>query len=97
MGGDYIGRPVLVLKILLVGYFMNAMAQIPYSTIQAEGKSRLTAIIHTVELLPYILCLYILVKDYGIVGAAIVWSLRAGLDCIVLFYFSIKLTTKCNY
>lgn len=97
MGGDYIGRPVLVLKILLVGYFMNAMAQIPYSTIQAEGKSRLTAIIHTVELLPYILCLYILVKDYGIVGAAIVWSLRAGIDCIVLFYFSIKLTTKCNY
>ncbi|HFK4480621.1 TPA: flippase, partial [Citrobacter sedlakii] len=46
MGESYSGLPVDILKILLVGFFFNSLAQIPFSNIQAYGKSKLTALIH---------------------------------------------------
>lgn len=88
MGSDFAGDPVKVLQILLVGFFFNALAQLPFTEIQASGKSKLTALVHLYEVIPYLIVLYFLINHYGIVGAAIAWSLRMVLDCLILFYIN---------
>ncbi|RJL38794.1 flippase [Pectobacterium carotovorum] len=93
LGGNFSGTPATILCILLVGFCFNCFAHIPYASIQAMGKSKITALIHMIEFLPYVAVLYFLVNTYGIVGAAVSWSLRVVLDFIFLFiinYFFTK-------
>lgn len=85
LGKDFSGTPATILCILLVGFCFNCFAHIPYASIQAVGKSKITALIHMIEFIPYAVVLYIFINNYGIIGAAISWSLRVVLDCIVLF------------
>ena len=84
MGEAYLGEAVLVLQILLVGFVFNAVAQIPYAKIQAAGHARVTALLHTAEVLPYFGALYYLVLNYSLAGAAIAWTLRVAVDCLAL-------------
>ena len=85
MGSDFDGEPVLVLKILLIGFFFNSLAHIPFAEIQANGNAKLTALIHLLEVIPYLLLLFYLVEKYGVVGAAIAWSVRYTIDFFILF------------
>ncbi|WP_166799007.1 oligosaccharide flippase family protein, partial [Pseudomonas aeruginosa] len=90
LGDKYLGEASLVLKILAVGFLFNSLAQIPFAKIQAEGNSRLTAILHIFEVLPYLALLYFLVLHSSIVGAAIAWTVRVSVDFLLLEYFSRK-------
>lgn len=96
LGKEYLGVASIVFKILLIGFVFNSIARIPYTTIQARGYSRVTAIIHLVELLPYLALLYLLIKYYALVGAAMAWSIRVFIDFIILQYYSFK-TGKDGY
>lgn len=91
LGESFGGDASLILKILLVGFFFNALAQIPFAQIQAYGKSRVTAIIHLIELVPYLIVLFYLVQLYGLIGAAIAWSIRVIVDYIVLVWCANRL------
>ena len=91
LGPGYQGA-VLPLQILLVGFVFNAMAQVPYSKIQALGYSKITAKIHLFELLPYLFFLYFMINNFGIVGAAVAWSARVAIDFFILVICSFKLT-----
>ncbi|MFQ1806766.1 flippase [Aeromonas veronii] len=88
MGDNFAGEPVLVLRILLIGFFFNSLAQIPYASIQANGKSKITALIHLFEMIPYLVILVILIKFFGVVGAALAWSIRVTVDFFLLFLLS---------
>lgn len=88
LGEAFLGVTVQVLQILLLGFFFNAIAQIPYTVIQAAGHSRVTALLHLAEILPYLGLLYLLVDAYGPVGAALAWSARVLVDCVALLYLS---------
>ncbi len=90
LGDKYLGEASLVLKILAVGFLFNSLAQIPFAKIQAEGNSRLTAILHIFEVLPYLALLYFLVLHSSIVGVAIAWTVRVSVDFLLLEYFSRK-------
>lgn len=90
MGVAYGFEAADVLKILLIGFYFNALAQIPYSLLQSMGKSRATAFIHIAEIFPYIVLLYVLTDRYGITGTAIAWSIRTFFDLILLFILSRK-------
>lgn len=92
LGKSFSGDASLILKILLVGFFFNALAQIPFAQIQAYGKSRVTAVIHLIELIPYLIILFYLVKNYGLVGAAIAWSIRVISDYIILAWCAARLS-----
>ena len=91
LGQPYGVESGAVFRVLLVGFIFNAMAQIPFARIQGHGKSKLTAMIHLCELLPYLAILGVLVYYFGLLGAAIAWTLRVLVDCIVLEYFSRKI------
>lgn len=80
-----------IIRVLLIGFVFNAIAQVPYSRLQAAGQSRLTALIHLGELLPYLAVLAVLLHGYGVMGAAIAWTLRVSADFLILQYFAKRL------
>lgn len=80
----------VVLRVLLIGFIFNSMAQVPYTKIQASGNSKLTAIIHLFELVPYLLILVLLIERYSYVGAAMAWSLRVMVDFAILYFWASK-------
>ncbi|WP_315971846.1 oligosaccharide flippase family protein [Enterobacter ludwigii] len=90
MGSEFSGTPSLILKILIVGYFFNCIAQIPFADIQAAGKSKTTAFLHLSEVVPYFALLFMLVNFYGIIGAALAWSIRTTIDCLLLVWLNNK-------
>lgn len=80
--------------ILIAGSFINGVAQLPYTVLQARGKPKLTAQFHLIELLLYIAAVYLLVKEFGLTGAAWAWSARALLDWILLHKAAQNLLSK---
>jgi len=91
LGQEFKGKSGFVFQILLLGFLFNCFAQIPYSSLQAQGKSKTTAFIHLCEVLPYLLMLFFLVNKFSIVGAAFAWTTRMAVDCLILFLVSKKL------
>lgn len=74
-----------VLKLLSLGIFFNSLAHLPYALLQAHGRADLTAKLHLLELPLFVLMLVAGVHTWGIVGAALAWTLRVGLDAWSLY------------
>ena len=87
MGSNYGIATENILRILIIGFFFNALAQVPYTIIQSKGFSKYTALIHLVEILPYLLSVFYATKYYGIIGAATVWTVRVIVDLFLLIAF----------
>lgn len=77
------GAPVM--RILAVGFLLNALAQGPATLIQAAGEPRWMAKLHLAELPVFVAVLWLLTLHYGVVGTAIASSLRSGLDAAVVY------------
>lgn len=88
MGPEYSGVAVTVMQVLMIGFYFNSIAQIPFSTLQAEGRSKTTAMIHIVEVIPYLILLIWFTHHMGVIGTAIAWSIRTMVDFFLLFLFS---------
>ena len=72
-------------RVLLFGVWINAIAYIPYSHLQSQGRADLVAKYHAIEIIPFVAILYFFVIKYGLIGAAAAWSLRVTIDAILLF------------
>lgn len=90
MGQGFTGEPVMILRILLIGFIFNTIAQVPFTSLQAKGLSKQTALVHCTEVIPYLLALYLLINSYGMIGAAIAWSLRGLVDMLVFLQIDIS-------
>lgn len=77
-----------VLQWLALGIFVNGIAHVPYTLIQAFGRPDLTAKIHIIELPAYLIAVWLLTANLGVEGTAIAWVGRALVDAIVLLVFS---------
>ena len=75
---------VTIGQILLFGFWINGLAQTPFTVIHARSQPKLTALTHVGELLPYAVALYFLGIHYGVIGVAIAFSLRCLLDYAIL-------------
>lgn len=85
-----------VFRILLVGTFVNVIAQIPFALLQAKGRADLTAKLHVVELPVFALTLFLCVHTMGVVGAAVAWTLRALGDAVALICIAIALDSEAR-
>ena len=90
IGPDFSINAAPVGQALMVGVWLNGLAVLPVSHLQAQGRPDIVAKCHLAELVPFLILLYVLVQAYGVLGAAIAWSLRSGIDALVLFGFSIQ-------
>jgi O-antigen/teichoic acid export membrane protein len=91
LGAEFADNSSLVLRLLAVGVFINSHAQVPFGLVQGAGRPDLTAKLHLIELLVYLLLLWWLLDAYGITGAAIAWVLRMAADAIFLFVMAHRL------
>lgn len=66
------------------GFYLNALALVPYTYLQSIGRPDLTAKLHLLELPLYIIALGLCLHQFGIEGAAIAWLIRAGFDALCL-------------
>jgi O-antigen/teichoic acid export membrane protein len=71
-------------QVLLVAFGVNAIAQIPFTALQAVGKVRAVALLHTTELIPYGVLVYLAIDSVGLIGAAWAWLFRSIVDYGVL-------------
>lgn len=69
---------------LAVGVAVNGFAHLPYSLLQSAGRTDQIARIHLYELPLYAIGLWWGLSQGGIVGAAMAWSLRVVVDCVLL-------------
>lgn len=94
MGPSFSGTPGNVLAILLVGFLFNSLAQVPFASIQSRGFAKLTAFVHLIELIPYLLLLFYLIKQHGVIGAATAWSVRMFVDFVILIFMDKRITKQ---
>lgn len=87
---DFASNSWLVASILTIGVLLNGVARVPFSAIQSFGEAKVTAKIHLAEALVYLPVMYILVKHYGLIGAAIAWSTRVFVDMLLLLFIAHK-------
>ena len=84
LGPVFEAQSTLITQILLLAFGVNAVAQIPFTALQAAGRVRSVALLHVVELLPYGALLYLAISWLGIEGAAWASLLRSVLDYLAL-------------
>ncbi len=84
LGAEFAQNSALVTQILLLAFGVNAIAQIPFTALQAVGKVKAIAVLHLAELLPYAVLVYLAISWLGLVGAAWAWLLRSIVDYCVL-------------
>lgn len=82
--GSFVSDSVWVLRILVVGVLVNSFAHLPYSLLHAHGRPDLPAKFQLLELPVHVVLLWQLVLRYGMVGAAIAWTMRVTLDAVLL-------------
>jgi O-antigen/teichoic acid export membrane protein len=90
LGIDFAENSTYVLQLLMIGIFINSHAQVPFGLIQGAGRPDLTAKLHMLELPLYVILLWWLLNDFGIIGAAVAWVLRIVIDTVLLFVFAEK-------
>ena len=74
-----------VAALLLFGLWVNSLALIPASHLEAQAQPGRLARLHLAEVIPYVAILYVAVRYWGIEGAAFAWSLRSTVDALILF------------
>jgi O-antigen/teichoic acid export membrane protein len=77
-----------VAQIVMFGAWTNGVAFLPYGFIQARGTPHITAKVGMFEIVPFFLVLWLLITTLGLPGAALAWTLRVTINCIVLFVLS---------
>ena len=84
IGADFAAHASLAGQILFVGTWLNGAAIIPLTRLHATGRPDLPLKFYGLELAPYFLLLWLALTYWGLAGAAIAWSVRAGADMVLL-------------
>ena len=71
-------------QVILLGFWINGFARIPFTQLQAQGNPNRVAQCHLAEVLPYFALLYLGLHHFGLVGAAVAFSLRVLADFALL-------------
>jgi O-antigen/teichoic acid export membrane protein len=85
LGVQFAEQGSVVLQILALGIFFNALSFFPYCLLQGIGRPDLTATFHLAELPFHLGLAWLLISHLGITGAAIAWTLRILIDATLLF------------
>jgi O-antigen/teichoic acid export membrane protein len=84
VGPDLGTQAAPVGRILLIGFWVNAFALVPYVRLQASGRPDSVTKILLVEIPPYLGMLYLGLKYDGLIGCALALCARNCLDWLLL-------------
>lgn len=88
LGAAFARQAFGVPQILLAGAWINCLAWVPVTLLQAQGRPGVVARLHVIELAPFIGLVWLGVRYGGLEGAAIAASVRVCLDGLLLFWVS---------
>jgi O-antigen/teichoic acid export membrane protein len=91
MGDSFATRSYLVAELLAAGILFNAVARTPIMFVQASGRVMWTGLLHLAEVPFYVVALWLLLRRFGIAGAAVAYSVRQAVDCVALYVMSVRL------
>lgn len=74
--------------VLLVGFFFNGLALYPCIQLQASGAPRKIAESYAYQIPVYFGLLYLLMRLFGVEGAAMALAARFGIDLVLLYTFA---------
>jgi O-antigen/teichoic acid export membrane protein len=97
LGVEFAEISVVVMQVLAAGVFLNSLAQIPTVLILGLGRPDIPAKFHLLELLLYVPLVWILVRNFGIAGGAVAWSIRVAIDTLLLFVASGKFVSVRSF
>ena len=89
-GEEFGANSTLPFYVLLIGLFFNLQATVPYISIMAVGRTDVFARLYWIELLVYAAGAFLLINSWGIIGAALAWTLRVFFDAFIIVHFSKK-------
>ncbi|MBV2093661.1 MAG: flippase [Candidatus Thiodiazotropha sp. (ex Codakia orbicularis)] len=96
VGEEFAANGYMVMQWLVVGALLYGLSQVPFSLVQSAGHPDWAAKLHLLELPVYLVVLWWALSNYGILGAAVVWTLRAWVDALVLYAMSLLLIPECR-
>jgi hypothetical protein len=91
MGADFADRSYQVASLIAIGVFFNSLGQAPLTLLQADGRVKLTSLLHLIEFIVYAPLLVLAILNFGIVGAASAWLIRVLIDSLFLNIAALKL------
>jgi O-antigen/teichoic acid export membrane protein len=91
MGTEIAEKSTLVFKILSIAIPLSSLSWIPNTLLQSSGRPDLTAKLLFFESTIYILSLWIMVRNFGIEGAAFSWLMRSSLSVLLHFFLVSRL------
>jgi hypothetical protein len=86
LGPVFAANSTSVGEALLIGVWINAIAHIPGTHLAAIRRPDLVAAFHAAQLVPYVVALWWALQHFGLVGAALVFSLRYVFETALLFW-----------
>ena len=96
VGQEFADNGYLVMQWLAAGVFFYGLSLVPFSLVQSAGRPDWSAKLHLFELPLYLSALWWALTQYGILGAAVVWTFRAFLDAMALYVMAMVLIPECR-
>jgi len=91
IGEEFAREGATAMAVVCLGVLLNGLATVPFLSIQARGRSDVTALANMLELPLFIGAVYLMTREWGVTGAATAWTLRVGVDLIALGWISARL------
>jgi O-antigen/teichoic acid export membrane protein len=86
VGAEFARTSTGAMQILAIGVLINSMVWTPAALIQALGRPDVTAKIYLLEVPIHVILVAVMVATFGIVGAALAWTIRVALDAVALMW-----------
>ena len=90
MGTEFANASSVVTQILALGILVNSLGRLPATMFLGKGYPDIPAKLHLIELPFYIILTLICLNLWGINGAAFTWTIRVGVDTLLLFIIAKK-------
>jgi O-antigen/teichoic acid export membrane protein len=96
LGPDYAAEGGTALRILAVGVFLGGLAHLPLGVLYGAARPDLPAKIHVGEAIVYLPLAFMLVRAFGIPGAALSWTIRCGADLALYEWATRRAIGRCE-
>lgn len=94
LGESFAAHSWLAMRVFCIGIFVNCLAHVPFTHLQAVGGAKTTAAIHVFEFFWYVPSLFLAGFYFELNGILIVWLFRIVLDAILMFFYSYKMVLR---
>lgn len=96
LGQQFSSAAGLALRILSIGVFLGGLAHLPMALLYGSNRPDLPARIHVCEIVLYLPLALLLVRTWGINGAAVAWTLRCAADLLLYEWATQRAIGRCT-